>query len=215
MSLSQAEGELLVRIARRAVEKYLAEFAELKPPEDSPQKLREKRGVFVTLEKLVLAEGGMRRRVLRGCIGFPEPIYPLIVGTIKAAIEAAMRDPRFPPVREEELDEIVFEVSVLTKPVLVEVQKPGEYPTKIKVGYDGLIVERGFFRGLLLPQVAVEYGWSEEEFLSQTCVKAGLPPDAWKLPGTKVYKFQAQIFAELEPRGEIIERKIHLGVEEE
>jgi hypothetical protein len=92
---------------------------------------------------------------------------------------------------------------VLTPPQLIEVKKPTEYAAKIKVGKDGLIVERGMFKGLLLPQVPVEWKWDEEEFLCQCCIKAGLPPDNWLLEGTKIYKFQAIIFEEEKPRGEV------------
>jgi hypothetical protein len=102
---------------------------------------------------------------------------------------------------------VVFEVSVLTPPELIKVSKTNEYPSKIKIGEDGLIVERGMFKGLLLPQVPVEWGWDEEEFLCQCCIKAGLPPDNWLLKDTKIYKFQAIIFEEEKPNGEV-KRKI-------
>ena len=92
---------------------------------------------------------------------------------------------------------------MLTPPEIIEVKKTNEYPSKIKVGKDGLIVERGMFKGLLLPQVPIEWEWDEEEFLCQCCIKAGLPPDNWLLEGTKVYKFQAIIFEEEKPTGEV------------
>jgi len=180
------------------------------PPDDTPPILYEKRGVFVTLEKIVVQPDGMRKRVLRGCIGYPEPVLPLVEATIKAALDAAFHDPRFPPLMENELSSVIFEVSVLTKPKLLNVSDPKELPRHIKIGTHGLIIERGFFKGLLLPQVAVEYEWSEEKFLDQACIKAGLPTRAWMMPGTRVYTFEAQIFAELEPEGEIIERKLGL-----
>ncbi len=211
--LSLEEGKFLVRLARKTVEDYFTTYSEIKPPEDTPPILYEKMGVFVTLEKIVVQRDGMRRRVLRGCIGYPEPVLPLVEATIRAALDAAFHDPRFPPLMENELSDVIFEVSVLTKPELLDVSDPKEIPQKIKVGVHGLIIERGFFRGLLLPQVAVEYEWSEEEFLDQACIKAGLPARAWMLPGTKVYTFKAQIFAELEPSGEIIERRLSLSPE--
>ena len=141
---------------------------------------------------------------LRGCIGFPYPVYPLVRAVIEAAVESATRDPRFPPMTMHELDNVVFEVSVLTEPKLIEVKSPTEYPSKIKIGEDGLIVERGFYKGLLLPQVPVEWGWDEEEFLCQCCMKAGLPPDYWLLKGTKLYKFSSVIAEELEPNGRVV-----------
>jgi uncharacterized protein (TIGR00296 family) len=103
----------------------------------------------------------------------------------------------------KELGKVIFEVSVLTPPEPVEVKNPKEYLSKIKVGEDGLIVERGHYRGLLLPQVPIEWGWCEEEFLCQCCVKAGLPPDSWLTKDAKIYKFKAIIFEEETPLGEV------------
>jgi uncharacterized protein (TIGR00296 family) len=97
---------------------------------------------------------------------------------------------------------------VLTPPELVEVKKPTDYTLKIKVGQDGLIVERGYWKGLLLPQVPIEWNWNEEEFLCQCCIKAGLPPDNWLLKETKIYRFQAIIFEELEPKGKIVRKEL-------
>jgi len=101
------------------------------------------------------------------------------------------------------MSKVIFEVSVLTPPELVEVKNPKEYLSKIKVGEDGLIVEKGFYRGLLLPQVPIEWSWCEEEFLCQCCHKAGLPPDSWLTKDAKIYKFKAIIFEEETPLGEV------------
>ena len=191
-------GEFLVKLARKAIEEYLINGRVIEPPENTPPELWEKMGVFVTLNRYNVP----KEMALRGCIGFPLPIYPLVVGTIKAAIHAAVEDPRFPPVRPEELDELTVEVSVLTPPEPVE-GPPEERPRKIKVGRDGLIIEKGIYSGLLLPQVPIEWGWDEEEFLAQTCWKAGLPPDCWLDPDTKVYRFTAEIFEEEWPRGPV------------
>ena len=191
-------GEFLVRLARRAIEEYVKNGRTIKPPEDTPPELWEKMGVFVTLNR----RHAPPQMALRGCIGFPLPIYPLVEATIKAAIYAAVDDPRFPPVRESELNDLVIEVSVLTPPELIE-GPPEERPMKIKVGRDGLIIEKGIYSGLLLPQVPVEWGWDEEEFLSQTCWKAGLPPDCWLDKDTRVYRFTAEIFEEEEPGGPV------------
>ncbi|MEM0232800.1 MAG: TIGR00296 family protein [Candidatus Nezhaarchaeales archaeon] len=200
-SILDEDGAFLVRLARRAVREYFSSRRVMSPPQDTPTRLYEKRGVFVTIESYP-------NRELRGCIGFPEPIYPLVEATIRASLSSAFEDPRFPPLTESELKDVVFEVSVLTPPQLVKVSKPTEYPSKIKVGVDGLIVEKGFFKGLLLPQVAVEYGWNEEEFLTHCCLKALLPPDAWLDPRTKIYKFQAEIFEEEAPEGPIRRKKL-------
>ena len=196
--LSLEEGRLLVKLARKAVEEYLKNRKRIRPPENIPEKLMQPRGVFVTINSV---EG--EEKELRGCIGLPYPTTPLAEAVIESAISSATQDPRFHPLSLKELDSVVFEVSVLTPPQLVEVENPSEYPSKIKVGVDGLIIERGFYRGLLLPQVPVEWGWSEEEFLCQCCLKAGLPPDCWLMKGTKVYKFQAIIFEEETPKGEV------------
>ncbi|MEM1891196.1 MAG: TIGR00296 family protein, partial [Thermofilaceae archaeon] len=105
-----------------------------------------------------------------------------------------------------ELKSVVFEVSVLSPPQLVQYSKPEELLEKIKVGRDGVIIEKGVLRGLLLPQVPVEYEWNAEEFLENACIKAGLPPDAWRTTRIKVYTFTARIFAEVYPEGEVVER---------
>ncbi|MBS7654484.1 MAG: TIGR00296 family protein [Candidatus Bathyarchaeia archaeon] len=201
-NLSAEEGSLLVKIARKAVEENLKDGRIISPPENVSPNLLEKKGVFVTINKVVDGE-----KSLRGCIGFPYPVYPLIRAVIEASIESATRDPRFPPMTMRELNQVVFEVSVLTEPKLIDVKSPNEYPSKIKIGEDGLIVERGFYKGLLLPQVPVEWGWDEEEFLCQCCMKAGLSPDCWVMKGTKIYKFQCIIFEETSPNGIVI-RKI-------
>ncbi|AEH25465.1 TIGR00296 family protein [Pyrococcus yayanosii] len=196
-------GEFLVRLARRAIEEYLKTGREIEPPEDTPPELWKKMGVFVTLNRHNVPP----QMALRGCIGFPLPLYPLVKATIKAAIYAAVDDPRFPPVRLEEMDAITVEVSVLTPPELIE-GPPEERPKKIKVGRDGLIVEKGIYSGLLLPQVPIEWGWDEEEFLAETCWKAGLPPDCWLDEDTKVYRFTAEIFEEEYPRGPVKRRSL-------
>lgn len=201
-NLSDEEGAFLVKIARKAVEENLKDGRIISPPENVSPNLLEKRGVFVTINKVVNGE-----KSLRGCIGFPYPVYPLIRAVIEASIESATRDPRFQPMTMRELNQVVFEVSVLTEPKLIDVKSPNEYPSKIKIGEDGLIVERGFYKGLLLPQVPVEWGWDEEEFLCQCCMKAGLSPDCWVMKGTKIYKFQCIIFEETSPNGIVI-RKI-------
>lgn len=193
--LSLEEGEKLVRYARDVIEKHVigGKIEEI-------DGFEEKAGAFVTLNTFPNMN-------LRGCIGIPEPVMPLKKAIKEAAISAC-HDPRFPDLREDELDRIIVEVTVLTPPQLIE-SWPNKYKDHIKVGRDGLIVEKGFYRGLLLPQVAVEYGWNEEEFLQHTCMKAGLPPNEWMDPETKVYKFQGEVFAEEEPRGKVRKKELH------
>jgi uncharacterized protein (TIGR00296 family) len=204
--LNIEEGKFLIQLARNAVKEYLETRRYIKAPENTPRTLLEHCGVFVTINSLKKGE-----KELRGCIGYPYPTNPLAEAVIDSAINAATQDPRFYPLSLSELGEVIFEVSVLTPPEAIEVKKPEEYLSKIKVGEDGLIVEKGIFKGLLLPQVPVEWGWCEEEFLCQCCVKAGLPPDSWLTKGAKIHKFTAIIFEEKTPKGEV-KRKL-LGEE--
>ena len=198
LELSLEEGKFLVELARKAVEEYLKSRKRISVSENISEKLLQPCGVFVTIN--TLKDGD---KELRGCIGYPYPTTPLAQAVIESAISSATQDPRFYPLSLSELDNVVFEVSVLTPPQLIEAKKPSEYLTKIVVGKDGLIVEKGMFKGLLLPQVPVEWEWNEEEFLCQCCIKAGLPPDNWLIEGTKVYKFQAIVFEEKKPKGEV------------
>jgi len=204
--LTTEEGKYLVQLARETITAFLKSRKMPPTPSDAPTKLNEKCGVFVTLNSV------RNGHELRGCIGFPMPDYPLVEATMRSAVEAATGDPRFSPVSLKEFQsEVVVEVSVLTPPELVEVSDPRDYPRKVKIGRDGLIVERGAYRGLLLPQVPVEWDWDEEEFLSQCCLKAGLSPDAWLVGGTSISKFQAIIFQEDRPGGQIVRRHLEMG----
>jgi hypothetical protein len=198
MALALQQGKDIVSYARAVIEGH---FSGSKPaiPASLAGIFKENRGVFVTLHK---------NNQLRGCIGFPEPVMPLGDAVRQAALAAALEDPRFRQVKDSELNDIVVEVSVLTKPELLAVKDPREYSKKIKVGVDGLIAEKGYFRGLLLPQVPVEWKWDAEEFLNETCMKAGLNADAWLMPGFRLYKFSAQVYSEEKPRGTVVEKKL-------
>ena len=192
MKLPLSDGKLLVKLARHAIETYFSGKIISMPEAD---KFTDKRGVFVTLSEL---------EELRGCIGFPEPVYALKRAIIESARAAAFKDPRFAPVTEDELDEISVEISVLTNPELIEVEKPEEYLDKIKIGEHGLIIRSMYSSGLLLPVVAVEEKWTPLDFLKHTCIKAGLDKDAWQEEETKIYSFMSQVFAEEEPNGKIV-----------
>ena len=194
------EGEFLVRLARKSIEEHLS-GKRIEPPTPPSEKLNEKRGVFVTLYRYPSKE-------LRGCIGLPYPTHRLIDAVIHSAISSATADPRFPSVSLKEMDEIVIEVSVLTKPEEIEYEDPKELPEKIVIGRDGLIIEAGGFSGLLLPQVPVEYNWGPEEYLMHLSLKAGLPSTYWLTGRAKIYRFTAQIFAEKTPRGEVVEEEL-------
>jgi uncharacterized protein (TIGR00296 family) len=196
-NLSLDEGVFLVGLARRTIESVLG-GGRTPSTSEAPEATKRHCGVFVTLNRV---RGGEHE--LRGCIGYPYPVKALVEAVVDVSQGAAFEDPRFPSVKAAEMDEIVVEVSVLTPPEVVRVDDPRHYPEHVRVGEDGLIVRRGGRSGLLLPQVAVDWDWDAEEFLSQCCVKAGLPPDSWLLPGTEVRRFQALIFAEESPRGAI------------
>jgi len=193
MGLAPRLGELLVREARRLIERHL--LTGERPIIDRLKGLEVKRGAFVTLS---LLDG--KSRTLRGCMGVPEPIYPLHEAVSIAALSAC-RDPRFEPLRMDEMDRVIVEVSVLS-PFRPLEGRPLSYPSMIKVGLDGLLVSYGPLQGLLLPQVALEEGWDAEDFLCNACLKAGLPPDAW-LAGARVYTFRADVFGEEAPRGPV------------
>ena len=185
--LSDSDGVFLVKTARMAVTEFLSNGKRIKLESEREKKFSFNAGVFVTLNN---ADG------LRGCIGFPMPDKKLSHGIIDAAIAAATEDPRFSPVKTNELNDIVFEVTVLTPPVEITVTDPMEYLEKIKVGRDGLIIRNSFSSGLLLPQVPVEYGWNVEEFLQHTCEKAGLEKDTWKNEKVKIEKFEGIVYKE-------------------
>jgi len=180
--LTAEEGTLATRLARGAIEYVITKKP--KPALDLTPVFGEKRGVFVTLTK-----AGQ----LRGCIGFPYPMMPLGEAIENAAVAAALEDPRFPGVRKDEVAALDFEVTILTVPVPLECD-PEDRPNHIEVGRHGLIA-RGFgTSGLLLPQVATEYGWDAKTFLDYTCEKAGLPARCWHQKNTEILTFEGQIF---------------------
>jgi AmmeMemoRadiSam system protein A len=176
----QSRRDLLV-LARGSL---AAKFRDEPPPRlssDRAEAFGDARGLFVTLH---------RHGKLRGCIGTLSPDGDLTRVVSEFARRAAFEDPRFPPLSAEELPDCQIEISVLTAP------QPLEAEAEIVIGRDGLIVEGRGHRGLLLPQVATEWGFSPGQFLQEVCRKAGLPPAAWQDPGVLVWKFQAEVFAE-------------------
>lgn len=150
-------------------------------PSEIPSAVQEKRGAFVTLKK---------NSTLRGCIGYVEGIMPLYKAVMENTENAALKDPRFQPLQRDEIADIIIEISAMSP--LQEISGIDD----VKIGEHGLLMEKGFFRGLLLPQVAVENNFSAGEFLEQTCLKAGLPPDSWKDNDTIIYTFSAEVFSE-------------------
>jgi uncharacterized protein (TIGR00296 family) len=196
--ISGQDGEILVQTARKIITEYVTNGRKLKLDEGLRSRLSFECGLFVTLDL---------QDDLRGCIGFPMP-RKLDEALPEAAIAAATQDPRFSPVKSEELDKITFEVTILTPPVELKVDDPLQIPSRIKVGRDGLIVKQGYHSGLLLPQVPVEYGWNQEEFLDFTCQKAGLPSNCWKDRRTKIFSFEGIIFKEETPKGKIVRKEL-------
>lgn len=192
---SNEDGEILVKTARQVVTEYLKNRTKINLEQTFESNFSYNSGVFVTLNNSM---------GLRGCVGFALPDKKLYNALVDAAISAATEDPRFPPVTAKELEEITFEVTVLTPPEVIHVLDTVEYPSRIKVGKDGLIVKHDSNSGLLLPQVPVEYSWTEEEFLSYTCEKAGLPRDCWKDKETEVQKFEGIVFKEETPNGRVV-----------
>ena len=199
MSLSDEDGKLLVKTAREVVTEYIKTGKKIPLPESFKNKFSFKSGAFVTIND---------PNGLRGCIGIPLPEKKLYDSVIDAAISSATQDPRFSSVTFDEINDISFEITVLTPPARIQVEDPSEYPKKIKVGRDGLIIKWENGSGLLLPQVPGEHGWNEEEFLSQTCEKAGAPRDSWKRKETVIEKFEGIIFKESKPNGEVIRVKL-------
>jgi len=180
MDISAADQEMLFKVARESIKAHLKGEKSVLPEVASPI-LKEPSGVFVTLH---------RRGCLRGCIGYLEACKPLLAAVQEMAVAAAFGDPRFPPLREEELADLDIEISVLSP--MRQIKNIEE----IQVGKHGIYLERGGCRGLLLPQVATEYGWDRITFLKQTCTKACLPQDAWEDPATRIFIFSATILHE-------------------
>ncbi|RJR39805.1 MAG: AmmeMemoRadiSam system protein A [Deltaproteobacteria bacterium] len=180
MSISEADKKRLLELARSSIRAHLKGESIPSLAGASPL-LCEPRGVFVSLH---------RQGRLRGCIGYLEAVKPLGQSVMEMAAAAAFHDPRFRPLGLEELADLEVEISVLTP------MHPLDKVEKIEVGKHGLYIEKGRCRGLLLPQVAVEYRWDRTTFLEQTCCKAGLPPQAWKEPDTRIFTFTADIFSD-------------------
>ncbi|MBO8144559.1 MAG: AmmeMemoRadiSam system protein A [Thermodesulfobacterium sp.] len=180
--LTKEEKTYSLKLARKTLQNYFSGKTEKIVPPKEYKNLWEKRGVFVTL---------LKEDNLRGCIGVLEPLYPLYEGIQKMALSSAFEDPRFTPLTPKELPLIEIEISVLSP------LKPGTVE-EVEVGKHGVYLVKGYHRGVLLPQVPVEYGWDKKTFLEHVCLKAGLPPECYKDPNTKIYLFTAEVFKESE-----------------
>jgi len=196
-NISDSDGKILVKMARTVVTKYLTNNTKILD-HDFKEKFSFNAGVFVTIND---------KSGLRGCIGYPLAVKKLSDALTDAAISASTDDPRFPSIRQNELNDLVFEVTILSETEEISASLSDEIIQEIKIGRDGLIIEKNFQSGLLLPQVPVEYNWNVVDFLNHTCHKAGLPNGSWKDKDTKISKFQGIIFREILPNGEIIREK--------
>ena len=194
--LTDNDGEFIVKISRKIVTDYLNNQS-FEFDESFKENFSFNSGVFVTL---------MKQNDLRGCIGYPISDREFHSTLEDSAIAAATKDPRFPPLTKDELSEVNFEVTILSEPEIISVNDPMEYPSKIKIGRDGLIIKRSFYSGLLLPQVPIEYGWNEKQFLEQTCQKAGLEKNCWLSKDVTIEKFQGIVFAEESPNGRVVRK---------
>lgn len=179
--LSNEARTRLLEIARHAIEERLR-GSRFDLPADLPEALVRKTGVFVTLRRRADHE-------LRGCVGYVEPLFPMAEAVALAAVSAATADGRFDPVAPEELKGLSLDISVLGPTFPIEAKD-------VVVGRHGLVVEQAGRRGLLLPQVPIEWGWDARTFLEQTCRKAGLPTDAWKQKNARLLAFEAELFGE-------------------
>lgn len=198
--ISLNDGIYLVKKARESVEKtFTNDSIDIS---DANEKLRRPGAAFVTIH---LVQKGMKE--LRGCIGYIRPIAPLIEVVIEVAREAAFNDPRFPPLTLREYPSTVFEVSILSSMKEMPTD-PEERLALIQLGKTGLMAVKGYFSGLLLPQVPIEEGWDKKTFLEYTCLKAGLFKDCWKDKATKFYYFTAKVFEEEHPFGPVKEKEL-------
>ncbi len=204
---SLEDGKTLITFARDNIENFLRDSRRIIVPEVIKQKFSDKYGAFVTLNK-----ANYEGNPLRGCIGYIEATYSLYDAIHKVSVSSATEDPRFPSVTLDEMDEIIIELSILTPPKVIEVNDPNEYLEKIVIGRDGLIAQQGEWRrGLLLPQVPVDQdrNWDVKTFLDHTCLKTGLPMNAWQdIERVKISSFQAILFEETEPRGKVVRKYI-------
>jgi AmmeMemoRadiSam system protein A len=180
--LTAHEKQALLTIARQAIVQEVCNGEETVEPREE-KALNQRNGCFVTIKQ---------DDQLRGCIGNFQSEQPLFREVAQMAISSATKDPRFYPMKETDLENFQLEISVLSP--LHKIEDVEE----IEVGKHGIYIEKGFYRGVLLPQVATEHGWDRLNFLKQTCIKAGLPTNAWEAEDADIYVFSAQIFGESE-----------------
>lgn len=198
------DGQILVQAVRQSIRSFFSSRRIVVPELVArDRRFDQNLGCFVTLK---LNDDS---KSLRGCIGFPEPIYKLSKAIATASVYAATQDPRFQPINSSELDSLLVEVSLLTTPEKIEATNRPDLLSKVRVGRDGLIMRWEFGSGLLLPQVARELDWNARQFLENLGIKAGARPDQWLQPGTQLYRFQAKVFEEISPKGPVVLADFH------
>ncbi len=196
--ITKEDGKKLIELSRESIKNYLEKGEELSVSEPE-EIMKEKMGTFVTLKKFNSAED----KTLRGCMGIPRPRKSLIDSVIDSAINSATKDPRFPQLNPKELNDVVLEISILSKPEEINIENREDLSSEIEVGRDGLIIEGRLNSGLLLPTVPIEHDWDEKEFLDHTCRKAGLQDGCWKNKDNVVKRFSGIVFAEKSPKGTV------------
>ncbi len=184
--VSKEDAKKLIDLAKKAVSDIF-EGNVTDAEEYLKKNFSDNKGIFVTINK---------KGQLRGCMGMVDAVYPLYEGVIKLAAAAAFEDPRFPQVEKDELDDLEFELTILSERKKIDVKKPEDYLEKIKIGRDGLMIKGNLGSGLLLPQVPIEQGWGVEEFLGHVCEKAGMPSEEWKDLTNEIFAFQGEVWAE-------------------
>jgi uncharacterized protein (TIGR00296 family) len=187
MEIGEREGKILVDIAKAAIAAYLKEGVKIEIPEDIPAILKQKFGVFISLKK---KEGNDRDKSISS-IGYLLPFKTAAEAIVDSAMAAAIRARLY---GIESIDDVNVEVTIINSIEPLQVHQRVTLPEYIKLGEDGILIERGFQRALYLPQIAIERGWDSLDFLSECCMKAGLMPDAWLDEDTKLYKFKVKVF---------------------
>jgi uncharacterized protein (TIGR00296 family) len=199
--LELTEGRLLIKIARDVVAEICNGNYEVEIPRRIPEKLKKKMGAFITLNQFYEKENFVEEIV---CVGYPVPLKPVIKIVVDSAINAAIRAKALNKLNAHLLNNVTFDLHILTPLRLINVDKVADYPKMLNIGLDGLFIEFYFYKSILLPQIPVENGWDEVDFLCQGCLLAGLPMDSWLRKDIKIYKFQTQLFKELEPGGTVV-----------
>ena len=200
--LMTEEATFLLKLARRIATEGVSD--ERREEEKiAHRELREKGGVFVCLREFDKSSKKVGRRIISS--GYPFPVFPIVEAVKNASLNISIHILRSSSQEIPEfLEDVVLELVMLTEPTKIIVEEPIRYPREIEIGRDGLIVQRNFYAGVILPQVAVEKKWNAIELLSECCMEAKLPADAWLEKETSVYKFQTHVYVESEPNGDVV-----------